>query len=147
MFSSQRKNPGSSDYSRIEAWPSILRKGLAHHLAAPFEWGVSDCAFVFDIVRDMTGYDAIADGRGYTTEAGAMKALKRAGFETMLDLFSARFPELDPAMAQRGDLGFPAVTPNPLMNPAIIDGASAFTKYPGGRLVVPRHAIARAWAV
>lgn len=120
---------------------------IAEHMAKPFAWGASDCSFVFDIIFEMTGFDPIEDVRGYSTEAGAFKALKRAGFETTLDLVSEHFVEIPPGLAQRGDIGYPASIPNDLMSPAIFDGASAFSKEPSGGVIVPRDVIVRAWAV
>lgn len=132
---------------RFEQWPSILRKGIGAHINEPFVWGQSDCTFVFDVIRDMTGYDAIAEIRGYSTEAGALKSMLKAGFQSAIDLICERFEEVDPALAIRGDIGYPASVAHPLMCPAIIDGANAFSKAIGGAIIVPRSAIARAWRV
>lgn len=125
----------------------MVSAAVRKHVHAPFEWGASDCSFVFDLIRDMTGFDAIASIRGYTNEREALRALKAAGYETTLDLIEANFPEIDPALAQRGDIGYPADVPHPLMSPAVIDGAHAYSKHPAGGVVVPRALITRAWAV
>jgi len=124
-----------------------MRATIARHINAPFAWGSSDCGFVFDWVRDACDFDPIDDVRGYTSEREALRAVRDAGFETVADLVAARFVEIDPAMAQRGDLGYPADIPHPLMSPAIIDGAHAYSKHPAGGVIVPRSAIVRAWAV
>lgn len=124
-----------------------MREVVIRHVYSPFSWGGSDCAFVFECVAVMTGFDALHDIRGYSTEAGALKALKRAGFDTVLDLVAASFEEIHPGFAGRGDIGYPSSIPHPLMSPAIIDGANAFSKDPFGGVVLPRSAIARAWAV
>jgi len=102
---------------------------------------------VFDWIFEATGFDAISDIRGYTSEAGALKALRRAGYATTLDLVEQHFVEIEPRLAQRGDIGYPSSIPNPLMSPAVIDGAFAFSKEPRGGVVVPRRIITRAWAV
>lgn len=113
----------------------------------PFSWGQSDCSFVFDVIREMTGFDAIAQMRGYTNEAGAMKAVRKAGFSSVGAIVEANFQEIDPRLALRGDIGYPASVPHPLMSPAIISGPYAFSKEPLGNVVVPRTLLARAWRV
>lgn len=123
-----------------------MRVSLARHLAAPFEWGGSDCAFSLDIARDMTGFDILDGLRGYTNAQEAMETLRAAGYQTVLDLVAAHFPEISPSEAQRGDLGYPADVA-PLMSPALINGPVAHSKSMAGPVTVPRGLIARAFAV
>ena len=134
-------------FERSEDWPRIMRELIAQHMAQPFSWGGSDCAFVFEIVRAMTGRDILVDIRGYTSEAGALKRLNQAGHSNTLSLVQEHFVEIAPEMAQRGDIGYPRTIAHPLMSPAIIDGANAFSKDPSGGIVIPRSGIARAWRV
>lgn len=116
-------------------------------MAQRFQWGTSDCGFVFDIVRDMTGSDPFSIIRGYNDEVSALRHVRKAGFKTVLEFVEASFEEIDPAKAGRGDLGYPATIPHALMSPAIIDGANAFSKHPAGGVVVPRTLLARAFRV
>lgn len=102
---------------------------------------------MFDFIRDATGFDAIERIRGYSSEAGALRALRAAGYATTLELIQACFVEIEPKFAQRGDIGYPAKIPHALMSPALIDGAFAHSKHPAGAVSVPRNSIARAWAV
>lgn len=141
------RNPPSARRPRIDAWPAAMRAVLMRHQAGPFVWGQSDCALFADAVAAMTGYDPLADCRGYTSEFGALKKLKAAGFDNVDELVAARFVEIAPVAAQRGDLGYPARIARPLMGPAVIDGAHAFSKGPEGFVVVPRSVIVRAFAV
>ena len=124
-----------------------MRAVMAKHMSEPFEWGGSDCSFVFDVIEAVTGFGAIADCRGYLTEAGALRAIRRAGFETVQEIVEASFHEIPPGLAIRGDIGYPAIVGHPLMSPAVIDGSNAFSKTPKGAIVIDRAAIARAWAV
>lgn len=124
-----------------------MRRIILTHTAQDFAWGTSDCSFVFDIIRDITGFDPIASIRGYASEAGALRALRAAGYVTTLDLVEKNFVEIPPAMAQRGDIGYPANIPHPLMSPAIIDGPNCYSKEPRGAVVFPRIHLARAWKV
>lgn len=123
-----------------------MREAIALHQAMPFAWGVSDCTMFADVVRAMTGFDPIADYRSYTTEIGAMRMLKKAGVTSMLEYVAAIFPEIPPAMAGRGDLGFAAEI-GPLVSPAVFDGAVALSKNERGPLFKSRAHIVRAFAV
>lgn len=113
----------------------------------PFEWGVSDCAMFADVVKAITGFDPITDVRGYAGELSAIRRLRATGYETTLSLVEDLFPEIDPETAGRGDLGYPSEIAHPLMSPAVIDGAYAYSKGPDGGVIVPRNQIARAFAV
>lgn len=132
---------------RLETWPLILRATITKHAHTPFVWGQSDCSFVFDAIRDMTGFDPGAEMRGYSSEREALAKVKAAGYSTMLEFVEANFSEIDPALAQRGDIGYPRDIPHPLMSPAIIDGPLAYSKHPAGGVVISRDLLARAWAV
>lgn len=69
-----------------------------------FQWGRHDCAlFAADCVQAITGIDPASELRGYTTEAGAAKCIRRAGgMEALADArLGARVPVL---MAQVGDV-------------------------------------------
>jgi hypothetical protein len=123
-----------------------MREVITRHAAAPFEWGVSDCSLAFDCVAAITGFDPIANIRGYTSAAEARRRLAEAGFRDVLSLVEARFPEIAPSEAQRGDLGFVAEVA-PLMSPAVINGAIAHSKALAGMAQIPRGLIVRAFAV
>lgn len=116
-------------------------------MAQPFVRGASDCAFFADVVLAMTGHDCLAGGRAYNSERTAAKKLKALGYRSMLELVADHFPEIPPALAQRGDLGFPAEISSPLMSPAVIVGAEAWSKSETGPVMVPRSLIVRAFAV
>lgn len=125
----------------------MLREGIARCMGTPFEWGAADCGFVFDVVRDMTGCDPFEPIRGYRSEAGALRRLYAAGYASVLEFVEANFCEIDPRLAQRGDLAYPGEIGHALMSPAIVDGAFMYSKTTVGGVRIPRHFIARAWAV
>ena len=132
----------------MDNWPALLRQVIAEHLALPIEWGVSDCSLFADAVLAMTGFDPVAGVRGYNSERSALRNLRRAGYETTADLVAAQFQEIDPAHAQRGDLGYPCQIRHPLMSPAVIDGQVAYSKSPGeGWVIVPVAMLTRTFAV
>lgn len=116
-------------------------------MLTPFDWGTSDCAMFADVVKALTGFDPIEGIRGYASELSAVRRLRAAGYVTTYELVAAHFPEIDPALAGRGDLGYPAEIPHPLMSPAVIDGAYAYSKGLDGAVIMPRSLITRAFAV
>ena len=87
-------------------WEKRLNAVVAKHQALPSEYGVSDCYLIPDDgVEAVTGERMYPKALGYTTEAGAAKKLRQHGFETVRDAFAAKFEEIPPVMAQRGDIG------------------------------------------
>lgn len=91
---------------RREDWPERLIAEIERHSHMPFEHGTSDCfIFPMDCVEVMTGEDPWAGQRGYRTEKGAAGKLRRHAFYNVGDAFAAKFSEIPPAMAQRGDIG------------------------------------------
>jgi len=112
----------------------------------PFEWGVSDCCFWADIVRDITGWDPIADGRGYDSAMSARQMVRNAGYDSMKEAVEDRFHEIPVAHAIRGDLVFPADDLGPMASPFVLDGPHAFSKTMAGPLVLHRDRCVRAFA-
>lgn len=93
--------------SRVVDWEKRLKAAIGKHQALPSQYGLSDCYLLpDDAVEAVTGstmYGAAA--RRYKTPAGAAKQLRRRGFETVEDAFRAKFVEIAPSLAQRGDIG------------------------------------------
>lgn len=132
---------------RVDGWASRLKTVIEAHQRQPFLWGASDCGVMAsDAVRVMTGFNP-TEGLRYGSERGALRAFRRAGYASALDLVEKLFPEVDPAHAQRGDLVYPMCVVDPLMSPAVLDGAYAFSKNQSGAVVIPRAMIVRAFAV
>ncbi|MEF2073476.1 DUF6950 family protein [Consotaella aegiceratis] len=91
---------------RVTGWEQALVRAIERHAAMPFAWGKSDCGYLaFDCIEAVTGADPFADFRSYTTELGAARKLRRAGFETVEDLFASVLEDTPPTLAQRGDIG------------------------------------------
>ncbi len=92
--------------TRLPGWEKRLNAVVAKHQALPSVYGTSDCYLIADDgVEAVTGERMYADALGYKTEAGAAKKLRQHGFETVRDAFAAKFDEVAPSMAQRGDIG------------------------------------------
>lgn len=92
--------------TRREDWPERLLNEIEVHSGLSMDWGVSDCfVFPMDCVKAMTGVDPWADVRTYNSELGAAKLMRERGFENVGDAFAAKFTEIPPSLAQRGDIG------------------------------------------
>lgn len=87
-------------------WESALSDYLAGQGGAVFAWGACDCAmFAAGAVLAMTGTDPAAELRGrYKSATGAARVLKRYGADDLAAWVSARFEEVAPVFAHRGDL-------------------------------------------
>jgi hypothetical protein len=93
--------------SRRADWEPALCAWLDATAARPFAWGSHDCSsFAAECVRVQTGQDFYKPFRGrYTTEIGAMKALRRQGHDSVMGPFDAALGErLAPLLLGRGDL-------------------------------------------
>ncbi|MDQ0558302.1 hypothetical protein QO004_000075 [Rhizobium mesoamericanum] len=92
--------------ARVPGWEKRLNAVVAKHQALPSQYGVSDCYIIpDDAVEAVTGERMYPDALGYRTDAGAAKKLRQHGFATVRDAFAAKYPEIPPAIAQRGDIG------------------------------------------
>lgn len=87
-------------------WERRLTAVVQKHMDMPASWGTSDCyQFPDDAVEALTGERMHRASFGYSTEAGAAKKLRKRGFANVGEAFAARFPEISPSLAQRGDIG------------------------------------------
>jgi cell wall-associated NlpC family hydrolase len=117
--------------TRLPDWPEELIRTIDAHQNKPFEWGKWDCATLFvDCVRALTGTDPLEGIRPtwtWRTRAGALRAIKSAGFENMVELTQSLFPAVPPLLARRGDLVFMKEA-GPITSPAICTGAEMHTR-------------------
>lgn len=92
--------------TRIDDWEQALADYLAGKREAVFAWGTCDCAmFAAGAVLAMTETDPAEEIRGrYKSQAGAGRAIKRAGFADLGEWVSSKFAEVPKVYAQRGDI-------------------------------------------
>jgi hypothetical protein len=130
---------------RAADWRATLAAFIDERRADPFVWGARDCClFAADAVAGFTGLDVAAPLRGYATRFGALRALRRAGFERVFDVVDPHFPTA--ARARAGDVvGLPAWPLDALM--IAHDAQSAWGQEAHGlvRLAIPADAII--WSV
>lgn len=133
--------------NRLDGWADRLLEVVELHRAAPFVWGRTDCAMLFrHCAQVCTGVDPLADLSPWYSRASAARALLRAGHRTAIDLVAARFVEIHPAQAQRGDVGFCEIRDD-LSAPAIILGAEAVSRDESRFLVFPAGLLVRTFRI
>ncbi len=91
---------------RVVDWASLLSRVIERHNDLPFQYGKSDCYLLAaDAIEAVTGERVYPDFRGYKTETGAARLIRRAGFESLAEGFDSLFEQIPPAHAGRGDVG------------------------------------------
>jgi hypothetical protein len=114
-----------------------------------FEYGVMDCAtFVANCVHAMTGTDPMKDLRGqYHSAQEALAACAAMGHAQPVDYLASLFKEIEPAMAQTGDIAM--VTSDIPDWPAmgVFSGPRIMVMRPDGLGSLPRTDALRAFKV
>lgn len=92
--------------ARLPDWDARLFAVVEAHEGAAFVWGHADCfTFAMACVEAVTGANPYADEAGrWRSAAGARRRLRARGFGSIEAAIAAVFPEIPPALAQRGDL-------------------------------------------
>jgi hypothetical protein len=93
--------------SRVEDWRARLNRLIAYSGTRPFEWGQWDCGiFPLCAIEAVTGEPVGDEWRGtYSTKLGAVKALKKRGYESITAVHERMFGPSKPiALARAGDV-------------------------------------------
>lgn len=92
--------------TRVDDWEQALVAAVNDRQNEPFRWGGADCvSLARACVIAVTGNDPVPDLPAYDSEAGAGEAIAALGHASLADALRARFAEIHPATAGRGDLG------------------------------------------
>ncbi len=133
---------------RREDWPERLLAFVESRRETPFAWGGNDCAlFIADAALAMTDHDFAAPFRGrYKTARGAIKELRRNGFEDLAGYLTQALGEpIAPTLARRGDVVmFEAVDGSAL---GVVLGQQAAAAGPEGVTWIPGPRWQQAWRV
>lgn len=93
--------------TRSDEWPEMLMAFIASRARDPHAWGTNDCcSFAADSAVAMGCDDFIADMRGYSSERGAWRALRKKCYVSVAHMLDDRLPRIEPHEAQRGDVAF-----------------------------------------
>lgn len=88
---------------RIDGWDDRLLAVIERHGAAAYVPGVTDCFMLaMDAAEALTGVRPYAPR--YSTDAGALRALKRKGFASLREATAAVWSERPAGHWQRGDI-------------------------------------------
>ena len=122
---------------RRSGWDLRLMEVVQTHRRQPFAWGAYDCATFFnDAVDAVAGFRPLVAHMPWDSEQAAARRLIAAGYRDMAEFCRTFFPEIPPAHARRGDVGFADVR-HALSCPAVIVGAEAVTRTESGWLTLP----------
>lgn len=92
---------------RLPNWENDVLAYFEQHRMTRFEWGVFDCcSFAADVVKRATGVDYYEAFSGhYTTERGAIRALRKYGHKTLQNTLQHALGDVvAPLQLRRGDL-------------------------------------------
>ena len=120
---------------RLENWPSRLTETINAASSRRFLCGEYDC-FIFcaDVVEAMTGRDLFEgyDFRGkYKTPKGAIKQIRKNGFENIEAIWDHFAKPVDVNFAQRGDIILIDVDEELPATGPVIDSRAAFLSKDG----------------
>lgn len=95
------------DLTRLPDWRSRFAAEMDHQRRTAFAWGQHDCALglACGVVEAITGADLRQGWGNYRTAAGALRALRKRGFESLTAAVADVLPEVHPVYAQIGDIG------------------------------------------
>jgi len=132
-----------------------LNQHLIDRAEAPHVYGQNDCCtYAADGIKAMTGIDIAEDFRGYTSEIGALKAIKKvtggSTVEHAAEYCAKKYDlaELEhPLKAQRGDLVLIEEADGLKMGLIHLSGTCANVPGENELRRVPLTAIKRAWRI
>lgn len=133
--------------ARRPDWPARLNLAIRLHMKGEFEWGQYDCGTLFsDAVYAMTDFDPMQPFGRWKSETDVMRTMVTLGVKTLKDYVISVLPEIAPAMARRGDVGYAAEV-GTLSCPAIILGTEAVSRDQSGWVSIPTTSLVTAYRV
>lgn len=132
---------------RFDDWQARLAHWLVAEAGLPFDEADRHCGwFAADAVLVMTGQDMVAHWRGrHKTMGGALRALRRAGYQDHVALVASLLPEVHPAFALPGDvMVLPELGGAAL---GILQGVNIYTRGRDGIMNIDRMQAIRAFRV
>lgn len=123
------------ELSRLPDWRRRFAEEVDHLRRTPFDWDGHDCVvgLAGNMALAITGTDCAEQYRGaYSTAAGALKVMRKAGFENVADMVASMLPEIHPSTAHVGDIA--AI---PMDSPfgfalGVVNGERIFVLMPSG---------------
>lgn len=137
-----------TELKRLPDWQPRLHHWLHDIKSRSFEPGQHDCCiFAAGAVEAQTGVDLAAEFRGaYTTIAGGLILLRRAGFADHVELIAHHLPEAQLVTAREGDLMIVPTEEGPAT--ALVQGTALYIlREAGGLGFAPMSAASRLFKV
>lgn len=93
---------------RLPNWRTRFEAAIDEIKYVPFDWSTQhDCGpgLAGRMVYAITGEDLTVKYQGkYNSAAGALKVMRKAGFDNLADLVGSFLPEIHPSQASLGDI-------------------------------------------
>lgn len=135
------------DPERRPDWPDRLALAIAEHRAGAFQWGEYDCATFFsDVAFAMTDADPFEGLGRWRSASDALRLVVGTGSLSVKEYLDRRLPQIPPAQARRGDVGYLAAFET-LTCPFVVVGAEAMSRAENGWVVVPLSHLATAYRI
>lgn len=139
------------ELTRLDDWRVRLAAEMDRQRRDPFTWGTHDCALglAAGAVEAITGADLRVGWRSaYKTPAGALKALRAKGYESVADVVADLLPEIPPAFADVGDIGLIEDATGPMGQAlCVVDASGLIVMTEAGHGRRPREDMIRAFKV
>ncbi len=137
--------------TRLPDWRARFAAEMDRQRRDPFAWGAHDCALglAAGAVEAITGADLRVGWRSaYKTPAGALRAMRAKGYDTLADAIAAMLPEIPPAFADVGDIGLIEDDAGPLGQAlCVVDASGLIVMTEDGHGRRPREDMIRAFKV
>ena len=132
---------------KTDGWQVRLRAHLDAQAGKTFSLGRNDCgSFAGEAIEAMTGVNPHAAVAGrYKTMRGALRVLRKLGYEDHVAYAAALLDEIEPAYAAYGDIA--AVPGEGGLALGLVTGTHIAVRAPEGLTVVPLTAAVRVFRV
>lgn len=123
------------ELKRLPRWRGPFEAAVDDIKTRPFVWFENDCGrgLVVKLVLALTGVDLSAQFPDhYKSAAGALKVMRKYGFENLADMAATMLPEVHPSAARIGDIV--AIPTGSAFGYAlgVVNGERCFVLMPGG---------------
>lgn len=131
---------------RIDGWDDRLLAVIERHGAASYVPGVTDCFMLaMDAAEALTGKRPYAVN--YSTDAGALRALRKRSFSSLREAIAAAYPERPAGHWQRGDIAVVAAPTSTGDTLGLVYGAVILCRRGHELLQIPHTAALAVYAV
>lgn len=139
------------ELKRQIGWEARYIETLERHMAAPLEYGVSDCITIpADIAEAMCGKNPLPKKvRTYKDDSSALRMMAKYGFKTIEDLLERIFPEINKQQVRRGDCGTfeQSVDGKNQLTCVIVVGPVAIGRGKDGQVCIPIDRLRKTYAI